>query len=205
MLAGVSRCWILIALGLLGCLPDDDTNDVTIPPPPHPELCGNGKCEPSQGENNVNCTNDCPHCYPIAATRSDGSSVIDDACGAPRAGKTPVVVAADQELYLTFGREMVLGYNEQHLDLELVGQVTGAAAAAQDVCPLGAAEGAVQVLASGDDRSWKQIGLWTAGGRNQFSLTCTTQLNSARNVKLHALTGASFTLTAAHALSCLDK
>ena len=204
MLASVLKFSVLILLGIVGCLPDDEQPDTTIPPPPHPELCGNGKCEPSEGENNVNCVKDCPNCYPILATRSDSTAPLDDACGAPRSGKSSVAVAAGQELVLTFGREMVLGYNGT-FDLALDGEVTGSAPAKTDTCPAGATTGAVEVLAAADDRIWKQIGWWFKGGNNQFSLRCATQLNSARSVKLYALPDTTFKLNAAHALSCYDK
>lgn len=206
---------LVLALGCSGCLPGSELPDAgTAPPPPS---CGSGRCEPSLGEDSLNCAQDCPPCWAVWVFR-DGA-LANEAAGTPD-GQLLGPVGEDDPVDLTFGREMQHGLTDAEgvsttADLALVGEVmvTGPALEPTGGCPAPDGDylsGAVQVLASAEGRDpWKVLGYWTKGAYNAsspatFSLACTTQLNGARYLRLVALPGAQFRLDAAHAVSCLQ-
>lgn len=186
----------LLSVGLLGCLPSEEFPDGALPP--KPASCGNGVCEPRNGEQNVSCVEDCPHCYAIQAVSSQGNA---DAATGREDGKT-VEVGANGTLDLTFGREFAA--RAAAPDLQLLGSVTGSAPTPTTVCALDAPlSGAVQVYASDDSGVQRLIGFWTQGSTGELALRCGSGL-TARYLRLVALPGASFRLDAAHALSCVE-
>jgi hypothetical protein len=205
MLAAVLKSVLLVIALLPGCMPSDPPPDATIPP--DPATCGNKICEASLGENNVNCVQDCPNCYAIYVVRSDTQDVLDDLCGTGT-GK-PATFAAGETVDITLGRDAVLNQS-QPKSIELSGQVTGSAPAdtTWPHCGGDIVEGGVQVMVSPDGRTnSKLLTIWTQSAPNPapFSLSCATQINTTRYIRLYVLPGASLKLSAIHALSCYDQ
>ncbi len=187
----------LLSVGLLGCLPDQELPDGALPP--KPASCGNGICEPRNGEQNVTCVEDCPHCYAVQAVSSEGNA---EAATGREDGKT-VEVGANGTLDLTFGREVTA--RAAAADIQLLGSVTGSAPSPTTICSLDAPlSGAVQVHASDDSGVQRLIGFWGQGGSGELALRCASGLLTARYLRLVVLPGARLQLDAAHALSCVE-
>lgn len=183
----------VLVLGLAACLPDPDPGG-EIPPPP--ASCQNGVCEPAEGEDCVNCKQDCSCCAAVIATGTMAGA--EQASGRPDGKGVNLTEYAVLELTLARAVDDTPGP-----DLELVGQVlTGSGTPTSGCLTQAQTQGMVQVKAN-DEGTWRLIGLWGKGGSSQFDLGCGLVKRTAA-IRLEAQEGAAAQLDALRALSCSE-
>lgn len=189
---------IAVALVSAACLPDGapPLTPAETPPP----SCGNGRCEPGQGEQCLNCPGDCACCAAIDAqgqvpTGQDRAAAV----GSPD-GKS-VELDALSDLQLALGREVFDRPGAP--DLQLHGAVEGGSAApTAGGCGSSAARaGAFEVTVSLDGDQWHPLGFWSqATGAAAFDLAC-ARVSRVRLVRLRATSGARARLDAVSAFT----
>ena len=195
MLRLVHHCLVvtLLAFGLVGCLPSPDPGG-EIPPPP--ASCGNGVCEPEEGEDCLNCKQDCSCCAAVVATGTMAGA--EQAVGRPD-GKG-VTLGELAVIELTLGRAIDDGPGAE---IELVGEVlTGSGTPGTGCVMQAGVTGTIQVKAN-DEGTWRLIGLWGKGGSSQFDLGCGL-VKRTGSIRLEAQSGAGAQLDAIRLITCSE-
>jgi hypothetical protein len=185
----------VLALCLLGCLPNPDEGNFDVGVPP--ASCGNGRCEAAGGESCVNCPKDCSCC---AATFAAGNGAgAENAVGRPDGARAEL--AAGQSLELTLGRAVEDGSGP---DLEVVAIVETGQPQPAGCMTSAQGDGAIQVRVRDEaSGAWRTLGQLTKGGAASFDLACGLARHASL-VRLEALAGARAQIDAVRALACTE-
>ncbi|MBK8481822.1 MAG: hypothetical protein IPL40_11680 [Proteobacteria bacterium] len=190
---------MLLGAGCLpGCLPAGEPPDLTDGV--LPASCGNGRCEPGQGEECVNCPGDCSCCTGVDAQgRVPLGQDLLAANGAPDGKLIELDPLAD--LQIALGRELYDVPDQP--DLQLHGAVSGGGAGggAGGCGSRSARTAAFEVTVSLDGQHWAPIGFWAqATGAAAFDLAC-ARLARVRFVRVRGTSGARGQLDAVSAFT----
>lgn len=182
---------------LPGCLPAGEPPALGDVPP---LSCGNGRCEPEQGEQCVNCPGDCSCCTGVDA---QGKVPLGQDLRAASGGPDGKMIELDPlaDVQIALGREL---YDvPDRPDLQLHGAVSGgeAAGGAGGCGSRSARTAAFEVTVSLDGQRWAPIGFWAqASGAAAFDLAC-ARLSRVRFVRVRGTSGARGQLDAVSAFT----